>query len=290
MITVFTATFNRAKTLPRAFESLKNQTFLNFEWIIVDDGSNDDTTKVVADFATSTFEIKYIKQVNKGKHFAINKGVSLATGDVFFILDSDDFLPKNTIEVVMQKFANINKKALVGGVVGRKSFFDNRIVGSKILLDDTISNAIDIRYTHKIEGDLTEIYYTKVLKEFPFPEIDNEKFCPEALVWNRIAQKYSLLYFNESIYNCEYLADGLTSKIVKIRMQSPIATMLCYSELASYKIPLTQKIKATINFWRFAFSSKISFFKKLNQVNFSLSIIALPLGLLMHVKDLKKTR
>ena len=167
MITVFTATFNRAKTLPRAFESLKNQTFLNFEWIIVDDGSNDDTTKVVADFATSTFEIKYIKQVNKGKHFAINKGVSLATGDVFFILDSDDFLPKNTIEVVMQKFANINKKALVGGVVGRKSFFDNRIVGSKLLYNKSRLNRLQF-YVY------TE--YQLHLKSYRLAEFLNQQF------------------------------------------------------------------------------------------------------------------
>lgn len=290
MITIFTATYNRANRLAQAFESLKNQTIQNFEWVIVDDGSTDDTENVVANFETTTFEILYVKQENKGKHFAINKGVSLAKGEVFFILDSDDFLPSTSIQLVVNKFEIIKNNAKIVGVAGRKSYFDNRIVGSTIPFNDTISNAIDIRFKHKIDGDLTEVYYTKVLKEFPFPEIENEKFCPEALLWNRIAQKYNLLYFNQSIYNCEYLPDGLTSKIVKIRMNSPIGSMICYSELASYKIPILQKIKAISNFWRFAFCSKMPFFEKMKKVNFLFSIIGFPLGLLFHFNDLKNNQ
>ena len=290
MTSVFTATYNRASTLNRAYESLNNQTHHNFEWIIVDDGSTDETEALVKKFRTDKFKIHYFKQENQGKHFAINKGVSVAKGTFFFILDSDDYLPQNALELVAKNYKIINNNTVLGGVVGRKAYFDNKIVGTIKSFEVFVSNALDIRYIHKIKGDLTEIYYTKVLKEFPFPEIDNEKFCPEALVWNRIAQKYSLLYFNESIYNCEYLADGLTSKIVKIRMNSPTASMLCYAELASYKIPLTQKIKATINFWRFAFCSKISLLKKLKQVNCAISIIAFPLGLLMHLNDLKNNK
>lgn len=290
MITIFTATYNRAQTLTRAFESLKNQTIQNFEWLIVDDGSTDETDELVLSFNETNFKISYYKQQNKGKHCAINKGVSVAKGDIFFILDSDDFLPNNAIETLLQKFETVEISDNLGGVVGRKAYFDNRIVGSTNVFSDVISNAIDIRFKHKIEGDLTEVYFTKVLKEFPFPEIENEKFCPEALVWNRISQKYDLLYFNQSIYNCEYLPDGLTSKIVTIRMKSPIASMTCYSELASYKIPILQKVKATISFWRFAFCSKLSFFEKLKKVNIVYSIIGFPVGLLFHFNDLKNNR
>ena len=78
---------------------------------------------------------------------------------------------------------------------------------------------------------MVEVFKTDVLKEFPFPEIENEKFCPEALVWNRISQKYELLFFNRAIYTIEYMPDGLSSKIVKIRMtqtpakKKPVATI-----------------------------------------------------------------
>ena len=290
IFTVFTPTYNRAYMLPKLYNSLVQQIDQNFEWIIIDDGSEDETETLVKTWIDENkLHIKYFKQLNGGKHRAINMGVNEANGKLFFIVDSDDYLPKTAVQQVLENFKIVGNQSKIAGVAGRRLFQSGKIVGNSTF-DTLISNSLDIRYLHKVSGDLVEVFRTDVLKQFPFPEIENEKFCPEALVWNRIAQNYKLLFFNQGIYITEYLADGLTSKIVKIRMQSPIASMLCYSELASYKIPLTQKIKATINFWRFAFSSKISFFKKLNQVNFSLSIIALPLGLLMHVKDLKKTR
>ena len=119
-------------------------------------------------------------------------------------------------------------------------------------------------------------------------EGENEKFCPEALVWNRIAQTYDLLFFNAGIYTTEYLADGLTAKIVQIRMESPISTMMCYSELEKYKIPMHQKLKANINFWRFSFNTKkYSFFQKIKKVNCFLSLIGFPLGFFMFLKDKK---
>ena len=171
MITIFTATYNRANRLTQAFESLKNQTIQNFEWVIVDDGSTDETKTLIKTFNTDKFKIYYFKQENKGKHFAINKGVSAAKGELFFILDSDDYLPNNAFEIVSNNFETIKNKESFGGVVGRKSHFDNKIVGSINSFKTIVSNAIDIRYIHKIEGDLTEVYYTKVLKEFIEPTI-----------------------------------------------------------------------------------------------------------------------
>ncbi len=173
-------------------------------------------------------------------------------------------------------------------MAGRNSYFDGRLVGSQNNFDTVFSNALEIRYKHKIEGDLSEIFLTNVLKEFPFPEIEIEKFCPEALVWNRIAQKYNLLYFSESIYFCEYNDDGLTAKIVKIRMNAPIASMICYSELNSYKIPIKEKIKANINFWRFSFNSNLSFFKKSKMINHTFSLIGFSVGFAMFINDKRK--
>lgn len=289
MITIFTPTYNRANKLTILFKSLLNQTVNQFEWIIVDDGSVDHTKETVESFKeSSNLEITYIFQNNGGKHRAINQGVKLAKGELFFIVDSDDFLPTHAVETIIKMY-EINKHLPeFGGVAGRKSYFDGKLVGSSEAFDNLFSNAIDIRFKHYIQGDLAEVFLTKVLREFPFPEIDNEKFCPEALIWNRIAQKYKLLYFNENIYHCEYLPDGLTAKIVKIRMTSPIASMLTYSELESYNVPFKEKIKANINFWRFAFNSHESFFTKLKYINLPFSLIGFPLGFLMFLNDKRK--
>ena len=288
IITVFTPTYNRASLLNRVYESLIHQSNFNFEWIVVDDGSTDATESVIQNFiAQQNIPITYIKQENKGKHFAINRGVQLAKGEYIVILDSDDALTSNAIASIIKSVKSINEDSSIGGIVGRKIYFDQKLIG-KLIGKNIISNSLDIRFKHNIIGDLAEIYSVKVLKEFTFPEIENEKFCPEALVWNRIAQKYKLLFTDEMVYQVEYMQDGLTAKIVKIRMTSPLASMLCYSELASYSIPIVEKIKATINFWRFSFNSKESFLKKVKMTQPLVSLFCFPIGYVMYKNDRRK--
>jgi glycosyltransferase involved in cell wall biosynthesis len=284
LITVFTPTYNRAYLLQRCFESLLVQTYANFEWLLVDDGSTDTTEQVVLDFQQKApFKIRYIKQHNSGKHIAINTGVSLAKGAYFLILDSDDYLPNKALETLKNKINGLTNVS-IGGVVGRKQYENGKIIGSP-LAHDVIANSLSIRFKYRLKGDLTEVFKTKILQQFPFPQFNGEKFCPEALIWNRIAVKHQLYFFKEAIYVAEYLSEGLTSNIVKIRMKSPKASMLYYSELSHYKIPILQQLKAVINFWRFSFCSNTSFSSKLAQVNSGYSIVGLPLGWLLHIKD-----
>lgn len=287
MITIFTPTYNRAELLRRLYRSLVDQTNKNFEWIIVDDGSTDETETLVSEFTSeNSVNITYHKQANRGKHFAINQGVRLASRPYFFIVDSDDILPTNAVETVIKLVEETQEFENCGGVAGTLLTPDFKKVGNNAF-DPIFTDAIQIRSKYKIQGDLAEVFKTAVLKEFPFPEIEYEKFCPEVLVWNRIAQKYKLYYTDLPIYIADYQADGLTAKIVKIRMTAPVATMLTYSELASYNIPLVQKIRATINYWRFAFNSNQNFSAKLSKVNPLISIIGLPLGYAMYKRDVK---
>ena len=130
---------------------------------------------------------------------------------------------------------------------------------------------------------MAEVIRTSVFKEFPFPEIEGERFCPEALIFNRIATKYKLRYFYEKVYLCEYLEDGLTASIVKVRMKSPQTSTMFYSELFYMPIPLSQKIKAAINYWRFAYCLDN------NKPKYPIGWgwICRPLGYLYHKKDIK---
>lgn len=264
LITVFTPSYNRAHLLPRLYESLKAQTMQCFEWIIVDDGSTDDTEDVVKEWIQheeggnnpSTLEginggIHYFRQPNGGKHRAINRGVEEAQGELFFIVDSDDTLPENSIKTIYDYWLEIRDDKSFGGVAGYMAHHNGEIIGKgcdKEILD---CNSLDLRYRYNVKGDMAEVFRTDVLKEFPFLEIDDERFCPEALVWNRIAQKYKLRVFHSVIYYRDYLSGGLTDKIVAIRMNSPIASATHYQELNSYNIPFKEKVKAAINYWRF---------------------------------------
>ena len=282
--TVFTPLYNRSNYLDRIYESLKKQSFKDFEWVIVDDGSNDDPEKIINNYIEEdTLKIVFFEQKNKGKHFAINKGLEFAEGEYFYIVDSDDFLPDDALLVLNQKISTISDKSGFAGVAGRTMNHDRIILGTQFEQDISCSS-IDIRYRYKITGDLAEVFKTEILKKYKFPEISGEKFCPEALVWNRIAENHKLLFFNLPIYICEYLPGGLSDKIVKIRMDSPQATMLTYSELYKHNIPLISKIKSLINFWRFSFNSEMSFNKKLKQVP-NWSTIFIPLCYLIYLKD-----
>ena len=151
------------------------------------------------------------------------------------------------------------------------------------------TNFMDFRYKYKFKGDMAEVVRTDVMREFPFPEIPGEKFCPEAVVWNRIAQKYKVRYFYKGIYICEYLPDGLTHKITKIRMQSPVASMLCYSELSKYNVPVLTKIKSAINYWRFWMCGNKPFVEAVRDIG-RLNVIFLSMAFLMHVRDVRNVR
>lgn len=261
MISIVTATYNRAHLLPRLYESLKSQKSLNFEWIVVDDGSVDDTENFIMTVkAEKLIEISYIKKNNGGKHTALNIGIEAARYDYIFFVDSDDVLPVNSISVICDKINSIkNNKDYnsISGVCGSKAHLNGQLTGTT-LNKDLICNYLEFRYLYNITGDKAEVFKKKVLKEFKFPEFEGEKFCPEALVWNRIAQSYNMYFFDDVIYLCEYQQGGLTDKIFKIRKESPNSTLLYYKELYETKdVNNLVRIKALINFWRFYYNSDL---------------------------------
>lgn len=288
LITVFTPTYNREQLLTRLFNSLREQTFKDFEWLIVDDGSTDNTHDVAQKFVEEGIvPIKYVFKRNGGKHRAINEGVKHAKGELFFIVDSDDMLPPDALKRVAEVYGQIKDDRNYGGVAGVDAYPDGGIVGSGLPASVIDCNSIDIRTKYHVTGDLSEVFRTDVMREFPFPEIEGEKFCPEVLVWNRIARKYKLRYFNEAIYIAEYQPEGLTARIVEIRMKSPIASTTCYAEMVSLNIPFNDKVKAAINYWRFRFCCKGKI--TITKMGWLWKCVA-PLGWLMHVKDLRMVK
>lgn len=283
--TLFTPAYNRAYILPKLYESLRKQTSKDFEWIIVDDGSTDDTKVVYEGFKQDFFPIRYIKQPNAGKHIAVNKGVELARGKWFFIIDSDDQLPADSIEKLEREEQTIDSEN-VGVICGMKHYFNGERIGGNLPFDRIDCTALDFRYKYRIKGDVAEVIRTSVMKEFPFPQYAGERFCPEALLFNRIAQKYLTHYFNECTYLCEYLPDGLSARITKVRMNSWHGTCLCYAEMGNAPVPIDIKLRAWINFWRFyACKSKHISASDLS-VPFYAKLLK-PIGFMLHLKDIR---
>ncbi len=262
-ITIFTPSYNRAYTLDRLYKSLLNQTFKDFEWVIVDDGSTDDTESVVEAMKQKSafFDIIYVKTKNGGKHRAVNKGVQLASGEMFFIVDSDDWLPETSLEKVI-KYENAipdSQKVKFAGVSGLKCNEDNKEIGSTF-----DGEYFDCTYieggSNNITGDKAEVYYTALLKKYPFPEFENENFIMESVVWNAIASDgYKLRYFNENIYYCEYLPDGLTNSGFEKFRNTPKGYGLYLSQRIKFgKLIKLNKWNAIFNYYRM-FNNKLSF-------------------------------
>lgn len=254
-ITILTPTYNRASLLPRLFDSLLRQTNRDFEWIVVDDGSTDDTREVVANLKEKcggAFPMGYVYKANGGKHMAINIGAERARGELLFIADSDDLLTDDALETVANSWHDISDDKSFAGIAGLDIAMDTReVIGSGLPQEHIDCNAIDIRYRHHVTGDMKEVFRTEVLREFPFPEFAGERFCPEQLVWFRMARRYRLRYINKPIYIADYQPDGITAGITMARMRNPSASMLTYAELTECPVPFLVKVKAAINFWRF---------------------------------------
>lgn len=254
-ITILTPTYNRASLLPRLFDSLLRQTNKDFEWIVVDDGSTDDTREVVANLKEKcggAFPMGYVYKANGGKHMAINIGAERARGELLFIADSDDLLIDDALETVANSWHDISDDKSFAGIAGLDITMDTReVIGSGLPQEHIDCNAIDIRYRHHVTGDMKEVFRTEVLREFPFPEFAGERFCPEQLVWFRMARRYRLRYINKPIYIADYQPDGITAGITRARMRNPSASMLTYAELTECPVPFLVKVKAAINFWRF---------------------------------------
>lgn len=199
--TVFTPTYNRAHTLSRVYESLVAQTFTDFEWLIVDDGSTDGTQELVGHWQIDTaFPIRYLRQENQGKHAATNVGVAEARGELFLTIDSDDAFVPHALERYHHHWTAIPaaERDRFSAVTALVADEHGRLIGTRFPRDPTDASALEIRYRYKVKADKAGFQRTSVLRDTPFPEIAGYRgLVPESLVWNAIARRYQERYVNE---------------------------------------------------------------------------------------------
>ena len=216
MITVFTPTYNRAYTLQRLYDSLCLQTSKNFEWVIVDDGSTDDTKSLVEAFMNENkINIRYFYQDNAGKPSAHNRGVREAKGELFTCVDSDDFLTIDAVKLIEDNWKSINNNSCIGIVAFRKHIDELPITRIK---DREIqySTLHKLYKKHGMSGDTMLIYRTDIIKQFKFPIISGEKFIPEGYLYNKLDQVGEIYILRKGTYICEYLEDGYTKNVSKL--------------------------------------------------------------------------
>ena len=200
-VTVFTPTYNRANTLHRVFESLCNQTYKDFEWIIVDDGSTDDTKIIVEKFCNNCdFSIKYYYEENAGKHTAINLGLKNASGEFFLIADSDDSFRNNALERFISVWNQIENKEEYKGIICRSYDVEtgkpNGVFPAKVF----DSNDLEGLFKYNLNFEKWSFIRTDIMKEFPFPTPNEKlKFFPETVIWGRMSKKYKTRYIDDCL-------------------------------------------------------------------------------------------
>lgn len=210
--TVFTPTFNRAHTLPRVYESLKDQTFRDFEWLIIDDGSTDNTRELVEVWQKENlFPIRYFWQKHAHKKVAFNRGVKEARGELFLTWDSDDAALPEALEIFNRHWRNIPdvERDKFSGVKCLCVDERGNIVGNKFSEDVFDSTTLEILYRYNLKGDHWGFQRTDVLRKFPFPE-NVQGHVPENVVWSAIARYYKTRFINEALLVIYRGADSLT--------------------------------------------------------------------------------
>ena len=239
-ITVFTPTYNRAYIIEKLYRSLQRQTFRDFEWLIVDDGSSDNTAEIVAAWQqeVNDFPIRYYKKENGGKCRAINYGVDRAEGELFFNVDSDDYLTDDALEKVSAWVDTLPKDGSFCGVVGNLGTAPDQTPNTP--LDAPYRDATLLeRYTDftvkPIDGERAPVFFTEIQKRYKYPEFNGEKFVTPAVTWNRMAHDgYKVRVFDDIIWVYEYQPDGLTANVGRNFIKNPQGAGLWQREKAKF--------------------------------------------------------
>ena len=252
MLTVFTPTYNRATLLPRLYESLLLQTNQDFEWLIVDDGSTDETERVVEQLRDEQrIQIRYIKKENGGKHTAHNEAVKHASGKWFMCVDSDDILSPHAVSAISEA-----EKHLLKADCG---FLAYKIRLGGELLCDTFSQTGNIHYSIyqysnvlSTGGEYVIVLFTLLAEKFPYPVIENERFIGECVLYDRLdLDGYTICPLPEVLEECEYQPDGLTSRFYQMMLRNPGGYQIYHAQRIDLAISFRERLRHCISYQAF---------------------------------------
>ena len=284
--TIFNSTYNREGLLISLYESLKKHTFKDFEWLIVDDVSVDNTNETVQQFIKENIlNISYYYKENGGKQRAYNYALDNAKGELFICLDSDDEYVSNALEIILEYWKKVEKNAKIVGMGYLSTYPDGSTIGSEFPNDEMVETQFNIYNKYKVTGDKGLMFRTEVIKNYKFPVFDGEKFTTEALVYNRIAEKYEMLYINEKIEIKQYHEDGLTAKYNDLLLRNPKGNALYHNERNKHKMIFKEKIFNNAVYYKFCRVANYSFSKIFKESYSKLFLIlSLPIGIYMDLK------
>jgi glycosyltransferase involved in cell wall biosynthesis len=290
VVTVFTPTFNRAYTLHLCYESLKRQTSKNFVWLIIDDGSTDETADLVQQWILEgVVKIQYHFQNNQGMHGAHNTAYELINTELNVCIDSDDYMADNAIELIVgywEKYGN-DKYA---GIVGLDATPNGSIIGTELPKHIKASKISELYARHKITGDKKLVYRSELTRKCPpYPIFAGEKYCPLSYKYLLIDQECPLLIMNEILCHVEYLADGSSMNIINQYKRNPKGFLHFRKVAMKFAPTYKDRLREAIHY--VSSNLMINNYKFLMESSYKwTTLLAMPFGILLYFYILNTNR
>lgn len=289
LITIFTPTFNRAYTLHKCYESLKMQTCKDFKWLIIDDGSTDNTKEIVESWINENkVDITYHYQQNQGMHGAHNTAYQLIDTELNICIDSDDYMPKDATKKIL-KFWEKNKADNLAGIIALDAEENGKIIGDKLpeYLDKV--KLFDLHYKYSIRGDKKLVYRTELTKKYPYPVFEGEKYVSLSYKYTKLDEWYDLAIMNEVLCIVEYMEDGSSKNMLKQYRKNPNGfAFLRIHNLKNPRASLKFKFKECIHYVSSSILAGNKRFLKETPCKI-LTLLAIPMGVLLYFYILKNT-
>ena len=283
-LTVFTPTYNRAYCLPELYESLCQQTSKDFVWMIIDDGSSDDTGNLVNSWMKEAkVEIQYLYKENGGMHTAHNTAYENIKTELNVCIDSDDQMTCNAVELIL-KFWNKNNDTKYAGILGLDIYKDGRIVSSRKFPEGVNSGKyFELRGKYGLVGDIKFVYRTDIIRKYmPYPVFQGEIFTPLGYKYLLVDQHYDMLFMNEALCIVEYRQDGNSHNLIKQYFRNPRGFLEERKVRMRKSYTLRERFQNTVHF----ITSKL-ILGELNifseNKNILLTIVAAPFGFIYYL-------
>ncbi|MFP3123361.1 glycosyltransferase family 2 protein [Ectobacillus funiculus] len=289
-LTVFTPTYNRAYCLHHCYESLKRQTCKDFTWLIIDDGSTDNTGELVNQWIEENIiPIRYKWQKNQGMHGAHNTAYELIDTELNVCIDSDDYMTDDAVEKIISFWEKYGSSK-ASGIIGLDSYVDGQVVGSKFPEGVAQSTLFNLYNKYGVTGDKKLVYRTELTKKYPYPVFKGERYVGLAYKYHKLDEQYEMLLMNEVLCRVEYLPDGSSMNMINQYRKNPRGFAFYRKELM--KLPFASsafKYRQAIHYVSSSFISKNRRFMSETPCKV-LTLLATPLGVLLYYYIMKKTK
>ena len=288
-LTVFTPTYNRAYVLKQSYDSLCRQTCKDFVWLIVDDGSSDNTKEIVEKWMANDngFEIRYVYKQNGGMHTGHNKAYELIDTELNVCIDSDDFMPDDAVELIIN-FWEENKDSSYSGIIALDVYKNGQVIGKE--LPNKKSTTLSGYYQNGGQGDKKLIYRTEIINKYPpYPEFEEEKFVPLDYKYLLADQDYELLIMNKPVCVVEYMEDGSSKNMLRQYYKNPRGFAFMRTVHMKYDKEFLKKFKTCVHYVSSSFISKNKGFIKESPKK-GMTVLAIPFGFVLYLLILYNNR